>query len=413
MTASTTRSRRPLVLVEFATLVSGTGNSVALIALPWLVLELTGNPTAAGLVASATALPLLVSALFSGTVVDLLGRRGTAIGSDVASALSVAAIPVLGALVDLPVAAIAGLAALGAVFDPAGVTARESLLPDAATRAGVPLHRANAIHEAIWAVAYLVGPGIGAALIAWRGAMPTLWATVAGFVLAVAAVAAVDLPGAGRPALHDRPAGLLRGTGEGLRFVWGDGLLRTIALLTAVLNALYLPVEAVVLPVHFERQGRPGHLGAVLMALSMGAIASTMAYGRWGHRWPRRPLLLGAMIGAGIALVAMSLLPPLPVLVIAAALVGVTYGPVQPLVNLTLQSRAPLRLRGRAIGVFSATEYAAGPLGYLLAGPLINAVGVRATFVGFAVLLLAAALTALPLRSLHALEHLPEPEIGD
>lgn len=412
MTTSHVRSFRPLLAIEVATLVSGTGNSIALVALPWLVLEITGNPTDAGLVATATALPLLASSLFSGTVVDLLGRRGTAIGSDIASALAVAAIPLLGTVTDLSVGTIAALAAVGAVFDPAGVTAREALLPDVATRAGIGLQRANSVHETVWAVSFLVGPGVGGLLVAWIGAMATLWATVIGFALSIAAIAALRVPGSGRLAHHERPAGLLRGTGEGLRFVWADRLLRSIALLTATLTALYLPIEAVLLPVYFERQDAPERLGAVLMALSAGAVISTLAYGQWGHRWPRRRLFVGAMLTTTMALLVMSTLPPLPLLVAAASAVGLAYGPVQPLINLVMQTRAPLRLRGRVIGVFSATEYAAGPLGYLLVGPLINTVGVRTTFIALATLLLVAALTAIPLRSLHALEHLPEAQVG-
>ena len=216
------------------------------------------------------------------------------------------------------------------------------------------------------------------------------------------------LPGAGRLERHDRPAGLLRGTLEGLAFVWRDRLLRTISALTAVLTAIYLPIEGVLLPVYFERQGAPQQLGAVLMAISAGAVIGTLGYGQWGHRWSRRTVLVTAVVACGVALVGMSVLPPLPLLVGFAGLVGLSYGPVQPMVNLAMQTRAPLRLRGRVIGVLSATEHSAGPLGYLLAGPAINAFGVRRTFIGLAVALLLAALATLPLRTLRELDTLPE-----
>ena len=140
---------RPLLFVEAATLTSGMGNGISLVALPWLILELTGQATAAGIVATAMAVPLVVSSVFSGTVVDLLGRRATSMASDLASALTAAAISVLDLTGGLTVPSVAALAALGAVFDPAGVTARESMLPDAALRAGLRLERANGVHEAV------------------------------------------------------------------------------------------------------------------------------------------------------------------------------------------------------------------------------------------------------------------------
>ena len=51
----------PLVQLEAATLLSGAGNGAALVLLPWLVLELTGSAGSAGLLAAATAVPLLPS----------------------------------------------------------------------------------------------------------------------------------------------------------------------------------------------------------------------------------------------------------------------------------------------------------------------------------------------------------------
>ncbi len=114
MTART-NDLRPLLFLEAATLISGMGNGISLVALPWLVLEMTGRATAAGVVAAAMAVPLVVSSVFSGTVVDLLGRRVTSMASDLASGLAVAAIPLLNLTGNLSVAAVAALAALGAV----------------------------------------------------------------------------------------------------------------------------------------------------------------------------------------------------------------------------------------------------------------------------------------------------------
>jgi MFS family permease len=346
--------------------------------------------------------------VFSGTVVDLLGRRATAMASDLASALTVAAIPVLGMTVGLSVPAVAALAALGAVFDPAGVTARESMLPDAALHAGLRLQRANGVHEAVWGIAFLVGPGVGGLLIAVVGARTTMWATAAGFFAAVVLVAAARVPASGRPHGHDRPAGLLRGTADGLRFFWSDRLLRVLGLVSTVIVALYLPIEGVLLPTWFQEQGAPRQLGAVVMALSVGGIVGALAFGQWGGRVGRRAVYVAALIGTAVALIGMATLPPTPLLIAAAVVIGLMYGPIQPLVNLAAQTRTPPRLRGRVIGVLVAAEYAAGPVGYLAAGPAVDAFGIRPTFVGLAVAVLVVALGTLLLPSLHLLDGLPD-----
>ena len=90
--------------------------------------------------------------------------------SDGLSALAVAAVPVIAlsfGVGAINVAVLAGLAALGAFFDPAGMTARETMLPEAATRAEWTLDHANSVYEAVFNLAYIVGPGIGGLLIVW------------------------------------------------------------------------------------------------------------------------------------------------------------------------------------------------------------------------------------------------------
>ena len=401
------RRRRPLALLEAATLVSGTGNGVATVALPWLVLERTGSATATGMVAAGTALPLLLSSLFSGTVVDLVGRRRTAVMSDALSCLAVAAIPLVDATVGLSVGVLVALAALGSVFDPAGITARETLLPAAGLAAGWRLERANSVHEAVWGAAFLVGPGVGGLLIATVGAARTLWVTAAGFAVSLVLIAAVRLPGASAPAAHERPAGFWRGTGEGLAFVWRDPVLRATCLLTMAVVALYLPIEGVVLPVYFTGQGAPARLGTVIMAMSLGGIVGALGYGQWGRHLRRRTAFVLALVGVGVPLFGMATLPPFPVMVVLAVLTGVCYGPIAPLTNYAMQTRTPEQLRGRVMGVVTSSEYAAGPAGFLLGGPLVDALGVRPAFLLLTGALFVVALAAVPARGLRDLDDPP------
>jgi len=399
--------RRHFLLLEAASLVSATGNGVAMVALPWLALDLTGSATSAGIVAAAAGLPLIASSLISGTIVDRFGRRRTAMVADLLSLVSVATIPLLDAAGGLTIAWLAALAALGAAFDPAGVTGRETLLPAAAQAAGWRLERANGVHEAIWNVAFLVGPGVGGVLIATVGAADTLWLTAAAFAVAFLLTSGVRVPGSGVPDVEARPQGLLTGTREGLAFVRRDPVLWTSALLSMFVVAAYMPVEAVLLPAYFNEQGRPERLGTVLMALSIGGLVGSLAYGRWGTRWSRHRLYVTAMVAVGLPILVMSFLPPFGVLVALAAVTGLCYGPIPPLTNYAMQTRTPEALRGRVVGVLTSAEWAAGPVGYLAAGPLVEAIGLRPTFVALGVALVLVTLCAIPARGLRRLDDPP------
>ncbi|MGH3558040.1 MAG: MFS transporter, partial [Mycobacterium sp.] len=210
MATTSQRLRRPVYLILFAALAAAAGNGISLIAFPWLVLQRNGSASEASIVAGAASLPLLFSTLVAGTAVDYVGRQRISLLSDALSAITVAAVPVLAITFgqqSVTVGVLAVLAALGAVFDPAGITARESMLPEAATRAGWTLDRTNGFYEAIFNVAYIVGPGLGGLLIATIGGINTMWVTAGAFGLSMLAISWLRLPGAGAPPVADRPDG--------------------------------------------------------------------------------------------------------------------------------------------------------------------------------------------------------------
>jgi MFS family permease len=129
-----------------------------------------------------------------------------------------------------------------------------------------------------------------------------------------------------------------------------------------------------------------------------------LAYGALGHRVQRRRALAVATIGTAVPVVGMAFLPSLWLLVLLGAATGLLFGPINPITNLALQERVPGRLRGRAIGVLTSIAYAAGPVGFLLVGPLIELVGLRTAFLVLALVLVAVACTAPFLRALSGLD---------
>jgi len=372
--AAPARRLTPFVVLETTAVLAGMANGITMVAFPWLVLETTGDATATATIAAVTALPLLLSMLFTGVVVDRIGRRPVAIVSDVLSMLSVVLVPVLAMTVGLQYGLLLLVAALGAVFDPAGVTARETMLPEAARTAGLSLERANGLHDGAYNVAFLIGPGLGGILVATVGTTTTFWATAAAFALSALLMGCTRMPGGARVRHHDQH-GLLKATGEGLAFLWRDRLLRTMAILGALLVGVWLPVEGVVLPYIFNEADQPGRLGLLITAMSAGGVVGALLYAAWGSRLPRRWAFVGSLILCAVPCVGLALMPAYPVMLLMGVLTGVFFGAVSPVNNLALQNRTPERLRGRVVGAMGSSAYAAGPLGYLVAGPLVDAWG--------------------------------------
>ncbi|MCV7174058.1 MFS transporter [Mycobacterium manitobense] len=410
-----TTSRGPLHLILFAALTAGAGNGISLVAFPWLVLQRNGSAVDASIVAMAGTLPLLVATLIAGAAVDYLGRRRVSMISDALSAISVAAVPVLAWVFGVEVinvAVLAGLAALGAFFDPAGMTARETMLPEAAHRAGWTLDRANSVYEAVFNLAYIVGPGIGGLLIATLGGVNTMWVTAGAFLLSIAAIAVLRLEGAGTPDRAELPEGVWAGIVEGLKFVWHTPVLRTLAFVDLAATGLYMPMESVLFPKYFTDRDEPAQLGWVLMALSIGGLIGALGYAVLSRHMSRRAVMLTALLTLGVAMTVIAFLPPLPIILVLSAIVGFVYGPIAPIYNYVMQTRAPQHLRGRVVGVMGSLAYAAGPLGLILAGPLADSAGLHITFLALSVPMLLLGVAAVFLPALRELDRAPVAERG-
>ncbi len=405
------KSSGPAVLILFATLVATAGTGISIVAFPWLALQHHGSARDASVVAAGMTVPLVFSTLVAGTAVDFFGRRRVSLISDSLSGTAVTAVPLIAWSAGthaLNVAVLAVLAFFAAAFDPAGMTARQSMLPEAATRAGWSLDRTNSIYEAIQNLGFIVGPGIGGLMIAAVGGVNTMWITAGLFGLSVLAMAALRLDGAGKPHRATRPAGLASGVAEGVRFVWSLRVLRTLGLIDLVVTALYLPMESVLFPKYFSDRHQPAQLGWALMALAGGGVVGALGYALLSKHVRRRTSVLTAMLTFGAASVGIAFLPPLPVILVLCAVTGVVYGPIQPIYNYVMQTRAPHHLRGRVVGVMAGLTYAAGPLGLLVAGPLTDAAGLQVTFLALAVPILLIGVVACGLPSLRELDRAPE-----
>jgi H+ antiporter protein len=402
--------RGPLFTIFFAALMAGAGNGITIVAFPWLVLQRNGSALDASIVAMAGTIPLLVATLIAGAAVDYLGRKRVSMISDTLSALSVAAVPLLvlafGVHV-VDVAVLAGLAALGALFDPAGMTARETMLPEAASRAGWTLDHANSVYEAVFNLSYIVGPGVGGLLIATLGGVNTMWVTAGAFVLSILAISTLRLEGAGTPNRNALPDGVWAGVVEGLRFVWNNKVLRTLAIVDLAATGLYMPMESVLFPKYFTDRNEPAQLGWVLMALSVGGLVGALSYAVMSKYSKRRNVMLTAVLTLGVAMTIIAFLPPLPLILVLCAIVGFVYGPIAPIYNYVMQTRAPAHLRGRVVGVMGSLAYAAGPLGLVLAGPLADAVGLHWTFLALSLPMLVLGITAVFLSGLRELDREP------
>lgn len=386
--------RRDLWLLETANAVGGISNALVMVVVPWLILERTGSAATAGLAAALAGLPGIVIAPLVGVVVDRVGRRTVSVVADLFSAVSVGLFPVLDAFGLLGVPAILGLTLLGAAFDPAGYTARKALIPDVSDASGISRDTANGVHEGIFASGWVIGPMVGAFGIAAVGPVATMWLALAAFVVAALAVAVMRVPdaavGTGGP--DDRPVTpVLASMRTGLRALLADRAVWGLTLAVAAVWLIYMPTESVLLPVHFEAAGAPTAFGLVLSALAAGGMVGAFGYGWLARRMGRHRIATVFILLAALSYAPIALLPAPVLMLVPAFLLGLAWGPLEPLLNSLVQDRFPADLHGRVYGVQLGIFYAAPPMGQLLGGVLVDRYGVQPVLVGVAAGLVAVA----------------------
>lgn len=389
------RDREPFVALLIAQVISLTGNILTMLAIPWFVLVTTGSASKAGITVAVGAAPVIIAGVFGGAVVDRLGYKRASVIADIASGVSVLLIPLLYHTIGLDFWQLLALVFLGAILDIPGRTARSSLFPDLAERAGMELDRANSINQIAYRIAGLAGPPLAGLLIAIVGASNLLWIDAATFAVSASLVTLL-VPSTPVEQMETTSKGLnryLNEVREGFQFLRHDSLLFWLTLVTAVGNLLAEPLYGIVLPVYAEEIfGSAVDLGVMFAALAAGSIAGNVLYILFVSRLPRRAILIAGFSVRALTFWVLVALPPLWLIALSIFINAVFLEPVNPLVMTIRQEHVPAGMRGRVFGATMALGAGTRPLGLLVYGFLLESISLHGTLI-----LLASVNLAVPL----------------
>jgi MFS family permease len=370
-----------------AAAVSNLADGIFQIALPLLAVSLTDSPALVAGITIAYRLPWLLFALVAGALVDRLDRRRTMLLVQVGRTLIAGglalAVVLGGASIWLLYLVALGLGVLETLFD----TAAQSIVPSVAPRDR--LESANGrLLAAEFTMNQFVGPPVGGLLVA-AGVGLAFGSAAAGFL--GAALLLAGLVGSFRPERNAPPERIDREIREGIRFLAGHRLLRTLALVIAALNLAQGAVNALLVLYAVE----PGRLG--LSEVGFGLLLATNAVGTIVGTFVAVPIERG--IGrANILLVGILMLAATDIalvvwpdpLVIAAVLGvgGVFFGAFNVTYQSLRQRLVPDRILGRVVATFRMLGWGALPLGAALGGAIGEWFGLEAVFAAAAVLTL-------------------------
>ena len=306
-----------------AQLMDSMAAGLALVVLPWLVLDAGGSRSLAGAAFLVGTVPYLMLGLHAGDLGDRRRRKPIMAVGAALQGVAAVILPVTVALGpparDLPVALIfaAGMAVTaGRVFvDAAAFGAVSRLVGDAhfvEGQAGLSL---------VWSLGFLVGPAVGGALIGAIGAVRALWVEGAGFAVAALLLASITTElGPDAPPDGHRPRIM-----AGVDMVVRDRVLRR---LTSVAMAWNLTVgifyALIVVFVRTQLHAGGAAAGRMLAVGGAAGLGGGLAAPAVRHRLGATASLRLGLVGSAAACVALAAAPGLTAATVAYAALEVT-----------------------------------------------------------------------------------------
>jgi MFS family permease len=368
---------------------SQVGTWMQMVAIAYVVLDLTDSGVMLGLATAAQFGPILVLGAWAGVLADRLDRHRLLLGLNVAGA-------VVGALFAALV--LTGSAELWSVFLLTAAAGTVSALENPARRAFVAdlvaerdIANAVGLNSTLMTGSRVIGPAVAGLLVAGPGMgwpfavnalsyLPQLWLFVR-----------MDRDRFRPTERAPRGRGQLR---EGLRYVWRTPELRLPLVLVAVVGTLAFN-HSVVLPLFAERtlSGGPGTFATMFSVMSLGSMAGALVVARRTTTDTRFLALSSLALGA--SMLALAAAPTLWVAMVLSLPVGATSVLVIAGANTTIQLTATPVMRGRVLALMAVVFLGSTPIGGPIAGWVSEAWDARAGLAMGAVASLGAALWTL------------------
>lgn len=372
------RSRAPIFALLAANTLSFIAEAIAMVAIPWFVLELTGSYAQMGLIGFFTFLPRVIATFLGGQVVDRIGFRTASVTSDLLSGISVMGIPILHAAGHLTFEWLVVLVILGAFFDGPGATAKDAMVPELAAEAGIGLDRVNAFFQGSRRLSVFIGPAVAGFLIAIVGTSNVLWVNAVVFglsaLLTIAFIPVVDAP----EATGEESGSFWQNTLFGFRFIRQRPLMLWLACIVGLMNFLDAPLTTVTLPALVsENYGAAAKVGLLLSSHGAGAVLGTILFSAMPTRFSRRHVFVTGFLAVGLGYLALAAIPPYPLALAAMFLMGIIGSPINPILMSIRQELVPMPYRARVFGTTMAIAFVAIPLGQLIGGYAIELIGVQ------------------------------------
>jgi MFS family permease len=375
-------SQRDFRLLWIGQATSLLGDQFAMIAMPWLVLQMTNDPLALGIVMALSGVPRVICMLLGGAIADRISPRAIMLIADLFRLVLWGLMAALVATGAVQVWMIYAFSLVSGVASGFFIPASNAIVPRLVSRAD--LQAGNSVFQGSAQLAQSIGPALAGGLIAWFGRSQGLAAdaSYAGIAAAFAAdaftfiISVVTLWAMAPQAssVSTQPQSVSDAILSGVRYVWGDAFLRTVVILIALVNFAFIGPLLVGVPVLASTRLVEGAAayGIVMSAFALGGLGGILGAGALprldGMRF--RWLIIGVFVGFGLCLAAFGWVHSTGIVAAMLLFLGIGNGYLSVSMITLLQRRTPRRMMGRLMSLVMVANMGLVPISQALSGAL-------------------------------------------
>jgi len=397
-------ANRDFRLLWIGEAISLLGDQFYMIALPWLILQLTGDAFLMGTVLAVAAIPRAIFMLLGGVITDRYSPRNVMLASNIARMVLVIALTgvILTGTIQLwmiyVISLLFGLA--DAFYFPASQAIVPSIIPNELLQTG------NAVVQGTIQISVFLGPVVAGVLITLLSGVSTgaegvpnmtgigvafgldaltfLFSAMTLWMMSNTRITDADES-------DDDEMSVLGSIREGFSFILSTSLLTKVFLVSIAVNFLINGPIIIGVPVLADTQYPEGAaaFGMIMSGFGGGALLGIIMAGALPRPKPYRmgTLIMVAIALLGISEVVLVATTSTAVATLAVAIAGAGNGYVNVMMITWLQGSVPKRMIGRMMAVIMFASAGTAPIGHALTGALVS-ISPLLTFTGAGILVM-------------------------
>ena len=364
----TLSSRKNIILLWGAQMISASGDAIYQLALLWLVLDITGSSVLTGLVAMIAHLPAILFGLYAGVLSDRFNRFHLMVFAHASQALTVIIIPII-LFYDIKHIILIGFLAFvrnsfGTLFPPAfNAFIAENYSKN-------KLVKVNSLLTSSGYLAFLLGPALAGILLGILTLRDLFIFDALSFLIAMLLLLMITLPRTApkKKKSHATIQDLLSGFGY-LRKHPDIGYLLA---LTTVNNLFIMGPAIVGMPILVKTHlgGTVSDFAFVEAAMALGMLIGAFTIYRFSNRLSIGKLLFSGMVWDGMTYFLFFWVSSIPVAIALIIFHGIGIPTITISRTAIIQRHTPAHYHGRLfamvhLGVVGMTSLSAGLVGFL------------------------------------------------